>query len=288
MRNGLVRSLALFVVFGAAYYFILNGRVSGPALLLGTLALAIGMSIAANLAWKAANAIATRRLLERSLAGAPFLDGELVAAAGPIHPIDEPLPAPLTSRACVACEYRMEGSGSYQGPFATSTAGLALAASVIESQSGNARLLAWPGLGNFAASQCDEDQHRERAREYVAATKFDLGPLTGAFSPLDAPVANAEGRLKIDVATGDDTNPDGKRLTERVVPVGAQVCAVGTWDAARGGIVASPGSTSGVELFPGKAESMLKGLTSRAAGAATGAIVVAAFVHAVAWIALKP
>ncbi|MFA6958727.1 MAG: hypothetical protein WC538_22895 [Thermoanaerobaculia bacterium] len=288
MHNGFVRNVVLLGAFGGAYYFILQSRVSQAAALVGALVLAIGMCVAVSLGWKAATSISKRLQLERSLGGAPFVDGALAAAAGTIRPVDGTLLAPFTARPCVACEYRIEGSQSYQGPFTTSSGGVALVPSVIESQSGNARLLAWPGLGNFAASACNEEQHRENARAFVAATTFELGPLSGGFSKLDAPVADAEGRLKIDVATGNDATPDGKRLTEKVVPAGARVCAVGIWSAARDGIVATQGSAVGVELFPGTPDTLLEGLTRRAIGSAAGAFAVAALVHAIAWIAFKP
>lgn len=287
MRNGFVRNLVLFVVFGAAYFLLLDGRVSQPAALVGTVLLALGMCVAVDLGWRGAISRSKRRAMERSLGGAPFEDGALVAAAGTIGPIGGALLAPFTSRPCVACQYRIDGSQGHQMPLATSISGVALVPSVIASQSGDARLLGWPGLGNFAESECDEDRHRENARVFVSATTFELGPLTGSFSKLDAPVSDTEGRLKIDVATGNDTNPDRKRLTERVVPAGARVCAVGLWSAARNGIVAGPGSTS-VELFPGTPDALLDRLARRAIGLTAGAIAVAAVVNAIAWIVSRP
>jgi hypothetical protein len=288
MRNGFVRNLVLLVAFGAGYFFVLNGRVSQPAALLGTLILSIGLCVAVNLGLSAASAISKRRTLERSLAGAAFEDGALVAAIGTIRPVDTALLSPFTSRSCVACEYTIQGSQGQPGALGTSIAGVFLVPSVIESKSGNARLLGWPGLGRFAASGCGEDQHRENARAFVAATTFELGALSGVFSKLDAPVADADGRLRIDVSTGKDTNPDWKRLTEKIVPVGARVCALGIWSAARGGIVADPDSKTNVELFPGAPDTVLNRLMRHAIFSIAAAIGVAALVHAVASIALRP
>lgn len=286
MRNGFVRNLVVFVVFGIGYYALFDGRSSQAGALLGTVLLGLGMCVAADMGWRGADARSRRRAIERSLGGAPFEDGALVAATGTIQATEGTLLAPFTARPCLAYEYRIAAAQGHQMPLATSMAGVALAPSVIASQSGDARLLDWPGLDRLAESECDEERHRENARAFVTETAFETGALTGSFSKLDNPVADARGSLRIDVATGNDTNPDRKRLTERIVPAGARVCAIGTWSIARGGIVGDSSGTR-VELFPGAPDALLDQLARRATGLTAGAVAVAAAVNAVAWIAWR-
>ncbi len=287
MLKGCLKSLALLFGFIALYYYLLHGRFSPPGDRWGAIGLGFGMWIVSGLIWNVFNALSTRGKLQRAQGGVQtFEDGQVVAVAGTIRALGEPLLAPFSHRPCVAYEYKMRPHARRGGQAPPMVSGEALAPSVIEGQTGSARLLAWPFLESFVETQLDGDDHRANARAYVASTTFEAVTVSSAISKLKELLADDDGSIKIDMNNGGEIDPGSMYLAEKIVPAGALVCAVGRWSTAKGGIVPDPDSAQGVELIPGSVDVVLGKLASKARNFLLGAIIMAAIIHAIGWLVL--
>jgi hypothetical protein len=115
---------------------------------------------------------------------------------------------------------------------------------------------------------------RGRARAYFAANPGTVIPRSRVFRLMDAmndALADDDGAVRADWRMGEDLDLDGATLTERTVPVGAEVCALGVYSAERGGLVARGRMIN--RLVPGGAAAARRRLVggarrSAAAGAA--------------------
>jgi hypothetical protein len=288
MLKGCLKSLAILAVLIAVYYYVLHGRITPPGDRWGALALGFGMWIVSGLLWNVVNAMSNRRALKRAAANAQqFEDGQTVAVAGVIRPLGQPLLAPFSRRPCVAYEYWMRprySRSSGQAP--PQVSGEALAPSVIEGPTVRAQLLAWPFLQNYVETQFDGDEHTRNAREYVGATQFEQATVSSAISKLREMLADDDGSIKVDMNNGGEISVDDLRLSEKIVPAGSNVCAIGTWSAQKNGIVPDSSSTSGVELIPGTLDAVLRKLRGKAIGFFVGAVVMTAVVNGVGFLVL--
>ncbi len=288
MLKGCLKSLAMLAGFIAVYYYILHGRITPPGDRWGALALGFGMWIVSGLLWNVLNATAHRRALKRAGASTQqFEDGQVVAVAGVIRPLGQPLLAPFSKRPCVAYEYWMRPLYSRSsGQTPPQVSGEALAPAVIEGATMRAQLLAWPFLQNFVEAQFDGDEHRQNARDYVGATQFEKATVSSAFSKLKEMLADDDGSIKVDMNNGGEINVDDLRLCEKIVPAGANVCAIGKWSSPKNGIVPDPNSTAGVELIPGTLEKVLSKLRGKAIGFFIGAVIMTAAVNGIGFVVL--
>ncbi|MCM2313938.1 MAG: ankyrin repeat domain-containing protein [Thermoanaerobaculia bacterium] len=288
MLKGCLKSLAMLFGFIAIYYYLLQGRVTPPGDRWGAVALGFGMWIVSGLIWNAAISLSNRGKLKRAGGGVQqFEDGQVVAVAGTIRPLGEPLLAPISKRPCVAYEYKMRPlysrSSGQTPPMVT---GEALAPAVIEGPTGSARLLAWPFLESFVETQLDGDDHRENARAYVSATEFEKVTVSSAISKLKELLADDDGSIKLDMNNGGEIDADALRFSEKIVPAGAKVCAIGRWSTMKGGIVPDPDAARGVELIPGALDAVLSKLAKKAVGFVIGALIMAAVIHGIGWLVL--
>ncbi|MGK2859007.1 MAG: ankyrin repeat domain-containing protein [Thermoanaerobaculia bacterium] len=287
MLKGCLKSLAMLFGFIAIYYYLLQGRITPPGDRWGALALGFGVWIVSGLIWNMFAALSNRRALKRASSGiGPFEDGSTVALAGMIRPLGEPLLAPFSRRPCVAYEYKMRPRYRPNNNTAAQVSGEALAPAVIEGPGGSGRLLAWPFLQNYAETQFDADDHRENARAYVAATQFEQVTISAAISKLKELLADDDGSIKVDMNNGGEIEVDDMYLSEKIVPAGANVCAIGRWSTLRGGIVPDPDSAQGVELIPGALVVVLSKLRKKAIGYLIGALIMAAVIHGIGWLVL--
>lgn len=288
MLKGCLKSLAMLFGFIAIYYYLLHGRITPPGDRWGAVALGFGMWIVSGLIWNAAIAVSHRGKLKRAAGGVQqFEDGQVVAVAGTIRPLGEPLLAPFSKRPCVAYEYKMRPRYTRQsGQAPPMVTGEALAPAVIEGQTGSARLLAWPFLESFVETQFDGDDHRANARAYAAATEFEKATVSSAISKLKELLADDDGSIKVDLNNGGEIDVDQLYLSEKIVPAGARVCAIGRWSTMKGGIVPDPDAARGVELLPGALDAVLSKLSKKAVGYVIGALIMAAVMHAIGWFVL--
>src|SRR5687767_2850832 len=101
MKKGCLLWLLQLAVVTGLYYLVIRGRLDPPrdglAALGGGLALMLVIGSFRN-AWLARQ---NRALLDRALTGAPFEDGQRIAAVGPIMALGAPIPAPFSGTPCV-------------------------------------------------------------------------------------------------------------------------------------------------------------------------------------------
>jgi hypothetical protein len=187
-----------------------------------------------------------RAALRRAIDGEPFRDGRLEAASGPIRPLDAPLDAPFTGRPCVAYEYDVKKPGADRSEFA----GVALAPSAIDTGRGSVHVLGWAILDEFPAGGGTLDTARGTA--YLQSARSEPLGLTSIVGILGDLLADDDGAIRKDFRIGPDTvDLQGRRIEERIVPVGAVVTMLGRWTEARRGFApAGPGSIN--RLFPGE------------------------------------
>jgi Ankyrin repeats (3 copies) len=187
-----------------------------------------------------------RSALRRAITAAAPRDGHIEAASGPIRPTGAPLEAPFSGRPCVAYEYDVKPDGEGQSDYA----GVALAPSAIETLRGPARVLGWSVLDAFPYT--DQQQiDRQRGAAYLKSAAFEPLGLTTMLSALTDLVADDDGTVRKDFrVAGEAAALEGRRITERIIPVGEVVTILGRWSDARGGF-APTGAGSMNRLFPG-------------------------------------
>ncbi len=182
-----------------------------------------------------------RRAVQAFVRGEEPKTGHLAAVGGKVSTTGDPLVAPFTGATGAACEYtvhRVTRSRRHSGSSSTGTStrrrtihldGRHLAPTAIETAHGQVQIAALPSLEEFVS----EDPDVERAREFVQALpesarcgffrymkergRVNRGnPVTLAKDWWFRPVPSWDGAIELD---------------ERVLPVGAEVCAIGVWNA---------------------------------------------------------
>jgi hypothetical protein len=217
--------------------------------------------------------------------------GRLTAIAGPIRPLGAALTSPFSGRPCVAYEYEVElpltPRRGHADSKQTELAGFALAACVIEAPQGGVRLLGFPMLDEFPQRRISGPEPAARARAYAAAAPFERMQGTAAlrmFAAFDDALADADGIVRKDFRMRDDPIPfEERRLNERVVDVGQQVCALGRYDAERRALV--PGGAMPNRLWPGTAAAVGSALAAAARSQAKLAFAFFGVSHAMLGVA---
>ncbi|HQQ77160.1 MAG TPA: hypothetical protein PLB01_07375 [Thermoanaerobaculia bacterium] len=200
-----------------------------------------------------------REALKRAVAGEPPKDGRLEAASGRVRPLGAPLEAPFTGRACVAYEYDVKNPSAERSDFA----GVALAPCAIDSPRGPVRILGWSMLDEFPKA-LQEEIDPARGLAYLRSTTFEPLGLVNALSFFKNLVTDQDGSIRKDMRIAD-SEPDleGKRIEEKVVPVGSTVTVLGIWSEAERGI--APGSSAMLNrLYPVSPSSVLLDLRGSA------------------------
>jgi hypothetical protein len=287
LRRGCLIILALFLALFAVYFTVLTRYFEWPGNLLaaglGSLFGAMGLGGIGHLIWARRDTQAFRRAARHE----PFADGAVVVASGPIRPLGFPLTSPFGQRPCVAYEYEVvqastpKGSGRTSGGGAD-LAGFALAASIIDTPAGGVRLLGFPMLDEFPQTRTPGRELAERVRAYAASAPFERVQGIGAlqmFAAFDDALADADGVVRKDFRLRDDPIPfEQRRIGERIVEVGQQVCAVGRYDAAKRALV--PRGATLNRLWPGTPEKVRATIVSTARSQATLSFVFFAVSHA--------
>ncbi|HEX2457976.1 MAG TPA: ankyrin repeat domain-containing protein [Vicinamibacterales bacterium] len=291
LRRGCTLIVVLFGALFAAYWWFFTRYFEWPGNLFaagfGALFGGLGLSAIGNLFWAWRDTAAFRRAARRS----PPTDGRLIVAAGPIRPLGGPLTSPFGGEPCVAYEYEVL-SDRPTGAGRTSSrpcdiAGFALAASAIDTPHGSVRLLGFPMLDQFPKTHGSGAEKARRARQYVASTTFEQMQGLGAlkmFSEFDDALADDDGIVRKDFRLKDEEIPFEQRtLTERVVQVGQEVCALGRYDAEKRALV--PGGATLNRLWPGTADKVRREIVSTARSQATLGLAFFAVSHAMLGLA---
>lgn len=266
MRKGCLLWLLQAAVLAGFYYLAFRGRVTQPAA--GLSALGGGVSLllvigAFRQAWLARR---ERAQLDRVLAGAPYEDGQRIAAVGPILALGAPVPAPFSGDPCVFCAWEVSHKSLTQGkkPFRNvkDFSGFLLAPCVVQAPTGNLRILGFPALEGFPNEAQRNKTDFPRARTYLESTPFEKVSAPKAFSEVEDLVENEHGHLRRDWRmAGDDfvLNPKMHTLEEKIVNDGETVCAFGRYSAEKKGLV--PGFGSGLKLIRGDGKAVRETLT---------------------------
>ncbi|HSB36705.1 MAG TPA: ankyrin repeat domain-containing protein [Thermoanaerobaculia bacterium] len=248
--------VGLWLVLAGAYAAVAWWRTQEalPAVVIGIL----GGTFAAMLVGSAISlfgSVGDRAALRRAQSREPRVDGRLEAASGHIRPLGDALVAPFSGTSCVAYEYDVKEARGGRSAYA----GVALAPCVIDTSTGPVRLLGWSALDEFARGPDEID--RERGAAYFRNAPFEQLGLSNALALAGSLLAGDDGSIRKDLRMeGADVDLEGKTITEKLVPVGAKVTALGTWSAARGGLV--PSGATMLRLFPTGIKFTAEDLTS--------------------------
>jgi hypothetical protein len=211
-------------------------------------------------------------VLKRARAGEPPRQDGPVAATGVVRAEGDPLRGPISGIECVAYQYRLYTSQWLPGGKLREVPiywGYACRAFRIDSPSQAFRVIAVPQLAD-KATQHDSSESRQRAKAYVAATRYEpkraiAGIASAAAAMFSELVTEPSGDVRRDWQAEDvNVDIDELLMEETVVPVGATVSVWGRWSAERGAIV--PGALGegelGVILATGTAEELGRGGSS--------------------------
>ena len=213
--------------------------------------------------------------------GAPA-DGERVAIAGTLEAIGEPLHAPLSGEPCLVYDYSIShipkhsrltatpGDATKQPSPVIDHSGMAVTPLVIRSNLREVRILTYPGLEGFPDSELD-DGTIERARRYIAATKFEDVAILDMPGEVMKVTGNRTGDMRVDWKLSPHEDLEDALFNERRVPLGTKACVVGLYSKADNAIVPQA-NTGGVRLIRGTRDEALASLR----GATTGSIIVGA------------
>jgi len=230
--------------------------------------------------WSVLEVHRDRALLQGAVAGVPPVDGKRAGFSGVIR-ASSPLTSPMSRTSAVAYTYEIREIGS------TRYEGVALAVSTISTGLGSYRLLAFPVL-DISNPFVDASTARRNAEAYIAATQFETR--NAAIS--NRPTAQREwtgddGAFRGDSKGLDVIIPSRCQFSEQVVAQGEQVCVLGLYSKARGGIVLDPNWARQTQLMRGDGETGIRRLGSRARNYTIAAFVFAAAAAAICWAVIK-
>lgn len=267
MKKGCLLWLLQLAVLTGLYYLALRGRITPPAEWLAALGGGVALLLVIGAFRNAWAARKNRALLDRALTGAPFEDGQRIAAAGPVMALGAPIAAPFSEIPCVFYSWEITHahlSRPQSRPQKVKDfSGFALTPCVVQSPMGNVRILGFPVLEGFPEVVERGDLAYRRARAYLSSTSFEKVGVTNAFSQLRDLLTDEDGHLRKDWRmAGDDfqLDPEVHSLWEQIVKDGETVCALGVYSTERKGIVPAYGKGEGIKLVRGDSEKARKTL----------------------------
>jgi hypothetical protein len=287
MTRGCLIGVVFFGALAAAYYVALTPYFEWPgnAIAAGLGALFLSMFVSGFFGIFKAHRDARRLGASSTQTVGSFTDGETVAVAGTIRPINAPLTAPFSGTPCVAYDYDIvhlarrvstDRSGGYEAYEQHDISGLALTPSIIDTPTGGVRLLSFAMLEKFPQQVLNGPAPRTRATSYIAQTTFrpmGVSKVFSALSALSEALTDDDGSVRMDWRMNqDEIKLDATTIKERLLPVGQQVTAVGKYSAERRGLIAD-GMLSMIQLRPGDAETARRALLKQGySGFVTGLV----------------
>ncbi len=263
----------LFIGLVAAYIIVLAGKLQFPINIIVGVLCGVFMAVAIGLLASVWQSRKDLKIIEESGTMPAFRDGKRIAVTGPIYAIDaRPLKTPFSEKDCVAYEYKVSRLRGGKSADLVEFFGYRLIPSFIRTPFGEVRLMAWPDLSNYEESDMAM-QNRRAAATYLCSTPFrsprskrDFNAafrLTPAVALMKEIFNDADGSLRMDctreeehaTVTGEPAGTDevivrfdpqhqlyfetapALTFTEKYVPYGETVCLIGTWSAAKQGIV---------------------------------------------------
>jgi hypothetical protein len=189
------------------------------------------------------------------------IDGKVAALVGPISPIGFPLRGPVSDSPCVGYEYEVNtdspnryrsGSGSRKQS-TRHMSGIALTPSTVGSAThGAVRLLSFPLMEGFPSTRYSGPAAQGRFRHFVESTSFETRSMVSALGAFTGAFTDDDGAVRVDYALGGKKElPAGAWFSERIIPTGTMVCALGRYSADRRALIAH--GTSFIRLISGDA-----------------------------------
>jgi hypothetical protein len=288
-ENGVVKGLARGCITGllglaaaiAAFHFwfqALGLEKDVPDL--GSVMAGFFTTLSIWMLWSVGDVLRDRALLRGAIEGVPPVDGKWAGFSGVIR-ASSPLTSPMSRTSAVAYTYEIREHDW------TRYEGMALAASTISTSLGSYRLLAVPVL-DFSNPAPDASTARRNAEAYIAATRFE----TLETAQADRQTAQMEwtdddGAFRRDRKGNDVINISRCSFAEQVIAQGEQVCVLGLYSEARGGIIPDPNWARQTQLMRGDGETGIRRLGSRARNYIIAAFVFAAAAAGVCWAVIK-
>jgi hypothetical protein len=287
MTRGCLIGVVFFGALAAGYYVALTPYFEWPgnAIAAGLGALFLSIFVSGFFGIFKAHRDARRLGASSTQTVGAFTDGETVAVAGTIRPIDAPITAPFSGTPCCAYDYDIihlarrvstDSSGGYEAYEQHDISGLALTPSIIETPTGGVRLLSFAMLEQFPQQVLNGPAPRAKATAYIAQTTFRPMGVSKVFSAINAlseALSDDDGAVRMDWRMNqDEIKLEAATIKERLLPVGQQVTAVGKYSADRRGLIAD-GMLSMIQLRPGDAETARRALLKQAySGFVTGLV----------------
>lgn len=273
MKKGFLLWLLQLAVLTGLYYLALRGRIHSPADGLGALGGGIALTLVTGAFYIAWSARKSRALLGPADTGAPFEDGQQIAAVGPTLALSSPVHVPLSGDPCVLGLWSISHqSDEVEGKSKKSASvtiddfsGGVMAPFVVQAPAGNVRILGFPVFEGFPATTLHGAEDFTRARDYLESASFEKSSLVKIF--FDDLVADETGYIRKDWRIAGDNfelDPNVHNLTEQIVREGDTVSAFGIYSAEKGGLVPSPGRQGvGLKLIQGDSAEVRKTLTEK-------------------------
>jgi hypothetical protein len=245
VKKGCLLWLLQLAVLVGLYYYAFHGRFTPPADWIGALAGGFFLLLAIGAFQNAFRARKNRARLERALSGAPFEDGQQVAAIGPITALGAPVESPFTRTPCVVCSWDISHEGRSTSSSSSDNtvrdfSGFIMTPCVVNAPGGTARILGFATLEGFKEGPRTGPEAFANAASYLQSTPFEKVGLLQVFSEAKDLFTDDDGYIRKDWRmAGDDfvLDPAVHTLNEEVVKDGETVCALGFYSADKGGLV---------------------------------------------------
>lgn len=252
MKKGCLFWLLLYAVLAALYYAAFRGRFTPPADRIGALVGALGMLSGIGAVYDFVRtrnqARENRRLLDMARKAEAPVDGQHTAVLGTLVGLGPLLLSPFGRVRCVAYSYgishRTGGrSIGVAGQKVDDFGGYAMAPAGLRTPIGDFRLLGFPVLEGFD-TRLTKPGHFTNAGSWLAETAFeDMTGLRAVTAGSGEVLPDDEGAVRRDWRlAGEDFAlvPRRHKLAEAVVRNDEEVCAIGVYSAAAGGLVPDP------------------------------------------------
>jgi len=244
VKKGCLLWLLQLVVLVGLYYYAFHGRYTPPADWIGALAGGFFLLLSIGAFQNAFRARKNRARLDGALSGAPFADGQQVAAIGPIAALGAPIESPFTRTPSVICSWDISHEGQSTSSSSSSDntvrdfAGYTMTPCVVNAPGGTARILGFATLEGFKQQRTGPEAFAN-AESYLRSTTFEKLGLLQVFSQVKDLLTDDDGYIRKDWRmAGEDfvLDPAVHTLNEEVVEDGETVCALGLYSAEKGGL----------------------------------------------------
>jgi len=266
VKKGCLLWLLQLAVLVGLYYYAFHGRFTPPADWIGALAGGFFLLLSIGAFQNAFRARKNRARLERALSGAPFEDGQQVAAIGPITAVGAPIESPFTRTPCVICSWDISHESRSTSSSSSDTtvrdfSGVTMTPCVVNAPGGTARILGFSTLEGFKQTLTGPEAFAN-AESYLRSTPFEKIGLLQVYSQVKDILTDDDGYLRKDWRMADDDfvlDSGVHTLNEEVVKDGETVCALGFYSAEKGGLVQGIGKGGeGLTIMRGGVEAAQK------------------------------